>query len=337
MHVWQPPEVNLPRGAKIALAPVAGDPQVARQLEQQLLAQRPAAKADVAIFTAEQLVALSPVRLASTDSLSNDIVALNAARAADADVLLHGEILRLNLDFGEELPKNEPVNMNLAFFQRFEAAKSPEESLLIGWRVVDVATGKHLGDHSINASSRRAAKQYPELLGMHQDATDLLLAATARETWKTISPVVVKQKVRLAKPSLLSPAVLHVKRGNNAAKLGQWQIAQANWKKATQGWLPSASAHHNLALAHVANENFVDAKKEIERAYGIFGNRLPTQTPYWIDQQHRRYNKAHEMGVPTDGWSFVTADMVSHELKPAKPLSLEETPWLPALSNFFER
>ncbi|MEZ6134284.1 MAG: hypothetical protein R3C53_05165 [Pirellulaceae bacterium] len=348
IHVWQPPQVTAPPNAKLALAPVAGQADLARRIEQAMLEQRPSSSADVAIFTSEQLVESSPVRLASTTPLNNDSLALAAARQAGADLLLQGEVLSTDLSQGDLLANSvesqtSEVNMNQLFFQRLNRDQSQEAQhrILISWRVLDVRTAKTLGAQAFTLHSRLAAEQYPDLATDDTSSADLLIAATARETWKAISPVVVKEKVRLARP-WIQPGAWSVRRGVRAAKKGKWQEAEATWKGVVDRYGFSAAAHHNLAVAMAAREDFDSAKQELSRATGLLAFRLPNETLFWLDQKHQQFHQAHGLPIPVDGWAFAPPQRLAgmrgdatmqgvDTTYDAPPVDVSDLPWWTAI------
>jgi hypothetical protein len=331
IHLWHPGEVKVPLHAKLALAPLAGDRELAEQIEQQLLAQRPVARTDIAVITPEHLAQAAPVRLASTAALSSDLVALGAARAADVDVLLVGEVLRSQIDLSPEEEDAPPadVNMNQLFFLNRKKGEAKNESVLISWRVLDVESAHTIAAHSFTLDTRQASKLYPDLAAIEQDETQLLIAATARETWKSVTPFVTQERVRLAVP-WLTPGSFGVWRGVSAARKGDWPLAEQRWSRVSKYFWFNAASRHNLALAKAAQEDFPGAKQELEKAKGLFGYRLPSNTLYWLDQRHRDYNQAHGLGVPLEGWSF--ADPSIHEpVDVAEPVEVADLPWWTAI------
>lgn len=330
VHVWTPSQVAAPLGAKVALAPLAGNPDLARQIEMEMLHQRPIAKADVALFTAEQLAERFPVRLASTAALTSDLTAIKAAQAVGADLLLQGEILSAKLQPAEEQSgETKPVNMNQLFFLRRQAKELKDESLLLSWRILDVDSGRTLGTQVFTLHTRQALKQYPDLAATHENDTDALIAASARETWKSLAPVVSKESVRLSVP-WFQPGAWGVRRGVKAAKTGQWQLAEARWQRVANIFPFNASAHHNLAVASAAREDFALAKQQLLKARGVFAWRLPGETLFWLDQNHRNYQLAHGLPKPIEGWSF-PEPANAPVLESAPPIDLEDLPWWTAI------
>jgi hypothetical protein len=331
VHVWQAGEVQTPKNAKVALAPMAGPPDLARRIEFHMLQQRPAAKSDVALFTSEQLAARSPVRLASTAALSTDLTALQAAKAVDAEILLQGEILSADLETtaSDSFQPNLPENMNQKFFTMGQESEEKHESLLLSWRVIDTQSGRTLGKRMLTLRTDQALQQYPDLAGTIEDRTEVLLAASAREAWKTLAPVVVKDTVRLSKP-FLQPGAIGVRLGIRAAKAGQWQLAEERWQRVAD-WFPySAAAQHNLAIAKAAREDFPSAKEQLRKATGLFAWRLPGDTLFWLDKQHREYNEAHGIPRPLEGWAFPEPESAPEAIA-AEPLDLEDLPWWTAI------
>jgi tetratricopeptide (TPR) repeat protein len=338
IHVWKPPQVDVPRAAKIALAPVAGDREISQRIETAMLAQRPAACADLAIFTAEQLVECSPIRLVSTAALNSDLTALHAARAAGADLLLQGEILATDITLNdllsadEQKAKQQNSNMNNMFFKRLMQSDSDlvAHRILLSWRVIDVASSKTIGSQAFTLHSQTAALEYPDLAVAEQNAAGLLIAASARQTWRSIAPVVSKEEVRLTIP-WAQPGAWLVRRGVRAAKKGQWPEAEALWQKAADRYWFSAPAHHNLAIAMAAREDFASAKRELRRAHSVLNFRLPQETLFWLDQQHRSYHQAHGFAAPTEGWAFPDASEFVVTERDAPPIDLDALPWWTAI------
>lgn len=271
--------------------------------------QRPAARADVALLTAEQLLQVSPIRLVSTDSLSNDLVALQAAKVAQADLLFCGQVIESKLDLDSEAakPKPEEQNMNKVFFQRLglqnSQTKDPGFYIVMSWTVIETQTGKSVGGCQVKVRSSDVAKNYPDLQVLNDQPAQQLIQASAREAWKVLSPFVYKDQVRLA-VTFLQPGSFRVWRGVRAAKKGQWQMAESYWQSVADGLLPAPAAHHNLAIAKAAREDFSGAKQELQSATGIMSRRLPPETLVWLDFNHKLFNQSHQLGEPPEGWSF---------------------------------
>lgn len=307
IYVWQPPQVEVDRGAKIAIAPLMADPLLARAIEIAMLEQRPAIRADLAMLTHEQLLELAPVRLASTAAVLSDLNALQAAQALQADILICGQVYSYDIDWWAEgeSPRLAGSNFNQRFFQRLSGSQSdgPDYHLLLSWNIMQVSTGKSLGAEQFLVQSHEVAEKYPDLQHLADQPAYQLITAAARETWRSVAPSVTKERVRLASP-WLQPGWLRVQMGNRAAKRGHWADAERHWQQAALWWLPTPAAHHNLAIAHAAKEDFANAKQHLNRLSWPFRNGLPIETPLWLDMQHQRYHQAHGLEPPQEGWAF---------------------------------
>src|SRR5690606_24603705 len=108
------------------------------------------------------------------------------------------------------------------------------------------------------------------------------IRATARESWKTVAPFIAKDSVRLAVP-WLQPGSFTVRRGVRAARQGNWPLAQQHWQRSADGLWSHPAAHHNLALALAAREDYPAAKAELQKATGPLSLRLPPETLVWLD------------------------------------------------------
>ncbi len=328
IHVWHPSGYGIAPGAKLAIGPLTGHTKAAKKIESELLAQRPAARADLAIFTSEQLNQRSPVQLASTAALSSDAIAIKAARGAGADILLQGQILsaQLNEEDIESQPKQ--IDYNNLYFATPEDDK-PDESLLVSWRLIDVATAQTIGTHVVNVRTTSAKEQYPDLAGLEATGASPIFVAAARETWKSVAPVVSKDQVRLA-TSTLQPGAFSVRIGNRLARKGNWQAAERHWQRAVE-WFPfNAAAQHNLALALAARENFPAAKEQLAKASGPLAFRLPSETLFWLDVTHRNYVMAHHLPAPEQGWS-IDRPSTPQQIEQVEPIEIEDLPWWTAI------
>jgi hypothetical protein len=328
----------VPASGRVAIGPIAGDAALAAALQQAMLAQRPPIRSDLAIFTPEQLLEHSAVRLASTAPLTNDVLSLAAARQVGADVLLQGQILDTDIDMqaldNVAVEKKETqVDWNQAFFRKPQDTQTKHETIVLSWRVIDVASGRTIGNNSFNLATKKAIEQYPDLDFVEHDQSQLLIAASARESWKTIAPFVTKDHVRLAVP-WFQPGAFTVRRGVRAARKGNWELAQRHWQRASDIYWFNAAAHHNLALAHAAREDFSAAKAELQQATGLSSVRLPPETLVWLDQQHRQHNAALGLGTPAEGWSFPDpnpADVTDAATRPIEVVDVATLPWWTAL------
>jgi hypothetical protein len=257
------------------------------------------------------------------------VLSIQAARNVGAQLLLQGEILDADIDLAgsqQQTPQN--IDWNQAFFRKKEEANK-QERILMSWRVIDVQSSKTVGSSTFNLDTKAAIKQYPDLDFVEHDQTQLLIAASARESWKLVAPYVTKDQVRLAVP-WLQPGAFTVRRGVAAARKGNWELAERKWKRVTDVFGFNAAAHHNLALAYAAREDFPAAKRQLQQADGWLAIRLPSETLVWLDQQHRYHNQALGLGVPVEGWAF--PDPVRRQqLGPVSTVDVPQLPWWTAV------
>jgi hypothetical protein len=316
IYVWQPAAFHCPPNAKIAIAPIAGKSEIADRVEQALVMQRPVAREDLQLIASKQLVNHSPIRLASTASLQSDLTAVQAARQSTADLLLEGEILNANLV--------DPDNRASIAAD----TSSLNEQLLISWRVIDVATSKSVANHVVSIDTRRADKDYPEMLLTHPDPTERLIAASARDSWKSLAPSVARDKVDLMIP-WLQVGAFQVRRGIVDCHNGRWDLAEQKFARASR-WNPlSVAAHHNLAIAQAAREDFSAAKEQLSNVSWPLSTRLPAESRFWLDQRDRQYRAAHGLGKPEQGW--LLPDPIESEVLSVEPTSIEKLPWWTAI------
>ncbi len=129
----------------------------------------------------------------------------------------------------------------------------------------------------------------------------------------------------------VEPGAGLVRRGVRTAQQGNWQQAQVDWQTAADRHAFNSSAHHNLALAHAAREDFAAAKRELMLARGPFSHRLPHETLFWLDQKHRLYHQAHGIPVPLAGWAFPEPNALSSLAHAAEPIDIADLPWWTAI------
>jgi len=312
IYVWQPAPFNCPRDAKIAIKPIAGNADIAARVEHAFIVQRPAARADLQLISSTQLIDHSPIRLVSTASLQNDLTAIQAAKKSSAKLLLEGEVLIAKFV--------DPENGKLLT----EDSPPPNEQLLISWRVIDVATSKSAANQVVSIDTRRADKDYPDMFLTHPDPTDRLIVASARDAWKGLAPSVSRDEVELMIPWLQIGA-MQVRHGIVDCNNGRWDLAEQKFAKAAR-WNPlSVAAHHNLAIAQVAREDFPAAKEQLSKVSWPMSTRLPAESRFWLDQRDRQYRAAHGLGKPEQGWLFPDP-VESSELPLVEPTSIEKLP-----------
>ncbi len=322
IYVWQPAPFTCPDGSRVAIGTVGGDQDIAAQLEQALMRQRPSARADLALITPQQLKAVSPILLASTASLDNEALSMAAARIATADFLLLGDVLSSNLNQNSGVVTAEFDNINT----------TGNERLLTSWRLIDVHTSRAVATRAVSMNTAVADETYPDLVEAIPDASSRLVVASARETWRELAPSVQRDQVELMIPWLQLGAI-PTRSGIVDAHQGRWDLAEQKWRLATRRNPLNIAARHNLAIAQAAREDFPGAKQMLEKVSWPLSTRLPAESRFWLDQRHRQYHAAHGLGKPQLGWSFPDPPQLDHQelATSAEPVNIDELPWWTAI------
>lgn len=331
MHVLHPSRLNLPQPSRVAFAPVVAPEPLAKQIEEALLAQHPAAPSGLQVVTAAELASASPVRLASTAPLTSDLTAVDAARQAGAELLLIGEVVRAELDEDAVTIDNLPPELN--DYRSNEPLAAPPESarkpqrVAIAWRVFDVPSGRVIGNLTLGIDRIEADRKFPEMQLVIPEARQRVIAASARETWQAITPYLEKEDAEIALP-WLQPGASQVRRGNAYARGGRWDLAEAEWTAVAARYPFSDAAKHNLAVAQAAREDFSGAKETLGTLGPLRSRELQSRTLVWLDQRHRWHQTALGLPPPPEGWAFPeplppSQDSVAKSTAPAP----EEQPW----------
>ena len=204
MHVLHPARLNVPAAKRIAFAPIAAREGLATELEQAIRVQSPTIRGDLQLLTAQDLMAASPVRLASTAPLTGDMTALLAARSAQAELLLMGEVVQDELGGAESDDKHPQTDII-----QFGASGGPliapsnlqrPERMAVAWRVFDVASGQQVGSQTLAIDRMVADREYPDLEIAIPTPRERVIAASARQTWQAIAPYTSKEDAVIALP-----------------------------------------------------------------------------------------------------------------------------------------
>ncbi len=212
IHVLQPSRLSVPAAQRIAFAPIAAREPLAAELEQAMLAQSPTIRGELQLLTAKDLLAASPVRMASTAPLTSDLTALMAARQAQAELLMMGEVVQDELtNANDQNDKNLPPEVALSMLGPSKLQRP--ERVAVAWRVFDVASGKQVGSQTLAIDRFVADREYPDLEYTHPIPRERVIAASARQTWQSVAPYLKKEDVVIALP-WLQPGASQIRRGN---------------------------------------------------------------------------------------------------------------------------
>ncbi len=335
VHVLKPPRLELPPARRVALAPIVAKESLSRELEQAIIAGQPTEPATLTLLSSTQLMEASPIRLASTAPLTSDLTAIHAARTAQADLLLMGEVIQDELDDPELQDPSLPPELSryskkqTSFFAPANVQRP--QRVAIAWRVFDVRSGQLVGGQTMAIDRFLADRKYPELQLTEPIPRQRVIAASAKDTWQAVSPYIEKQNVMIALP-WLQPGASQIRRGNAYARAGKWDMAETEWTIAATRYPWSNSAKLNLAIAQAAREDFDAAKETLGTMGPLRMRRMQAETLVWIDTRHRWHHAALELPPPEKGWAF--PDPIIESSKPLQPStapSPEEAPWWTAI------
>jgi hypothetical protein len=307
IQVLHPSRLNVPLAARVAVAPIVARGQLPIDLENALVAQHPTTQPNLQVVTAAELAGASPVRLVSTAPLTSDLTAIHAARQVRADLLLIGEVIQADLDDAAVTIDNLPPELNAyrsgaAYNIAPQSAQRPQR-VAVAWRVFDVESGRVVGGQTLAIDRFEADREFPDLQLIFPTPRERVLAASARQTWQAITPYLEKEQAELSLP-WLQPGASQVRRGNGYARIGRWDMAEAEWSAVTARYPFSNAAKHNLALAQAAREDFSGAKQTLGTLGPLRSRELQSKTLVWLDQRHRLHQAALGLPTPPEGWAF---------------------------------
>lgn len=329
MHVLHPSRLSVSGAKRIAFAPIAARESLALEIEQAIRAETPTMLGDFQLLTSKDLMEASPVRLASTAPLTGDLTALLAARHAQAELLLMGEVvqdeLSVNVDEPHQPPEAARIDaMNMTLFGPSNL-KRPER-VAVAWRVFDVASGRQVGSETLAIDRFVADREYPDLQTVFPMPRERVIAASARQTWQSVAPYVAKENVVISLP-WLQPGASQIRRGNAYARMGRWDMAEQEWTIASSHHPWSNSAKLNLAIAQVAREEFEAGKTTLGTMGPLRLRKRQAETLVWIDQRHRWYHESLGLAPPENGWAFPEPSREPIATAPSTAPSPSEAPW----------
>lgn len=330
MHVLHPSRLNVPCVSRVAFAPIVAKGRLSGEYENALLAQTPGPQGQLQVLTASVLAAAAPVRMASTAPLTSDHTAIHAAKVAQADLLLIGEIVQEDLEDPTNIIDGLPPELN-AYRSTGPLNLAPgsvqrPQRIAVAWRIFDVQSGRVLGTHTSAIDRIEADRKYPDLALAIPTPRERVIAASARETWQSVTPYVEKENAVLALP-WMAPGASQVRRGNGFARSGRWDLAELEWTAAATRHPLSNSAKHNLALAQMSREDFGAAKQTLGSMGPLRSRKLQSESLIWIDHRHRWHHAALGIAPPPEGWAFPDSEIAAN--RPVVPSTAPDPEDLP--------
>jgi len=326
IHVWKRPGMGNQGPVRIAVSPIAGDPEVAMRLQEAMAASKPQTMPQLAVVFPHELERVGGIQLVSYDGQPSDMASLGAARRAGAQYVLSGQVISHDLH-----PPPEPQTVRWSLLPRIPP---DPETLTVRWVVYEVATGKRVGDNTVTMDRLDAEKHYPDLA--FQASGDVkVLAASARRSWELLVPTTHATDVLIDLP-WFSYGSSQVRKGNAYARQGRWELAEREWQEAADKNNWNAAAWTNLSIAAVAHEDFPLARARLKHADSkLWPGNEKQKTLLWIEERQREYHDAFQLPPPADGWSIPDPPVPAIEgqpmTMPSQPKSLDDQPWYTAI------
>lgn len=300
IHVWSVPVIDSVVGMRVAVAPLAGDPQVALPLHRAMLRQQPRTPGrEVFAINAAALESTEVVRLTSaTEGEPSDLALLHLARQHAIDWVLQGEVLaeRGRPRHAIQSPAVVTAGGHTSFDNPAPRATDPAPeaeglaAVRVSWKLVSVTGSSPLAGQPL-VTHRQPGQ-----------STEDLIAEAAEAAWELVTPHVRQDQTQLSAPRLAWGS-RDLRRGNEAAARGQWQQAEQIWSAVLHRHPAQHAAMHNLAVAAVARQDFPAAQRLIAQALRRRNSSLYQDTAVWIERRQRDYHAAFSLPDPPQGWA----------------------------------
>ncbi len=299
IHVWAPPTIQSAVGKRVAIPPLAGDPEIAGPLHAAMLRLQPRGNGlQVVALDARTLESNETIRLASaSEGYTSDIALLSLARNSGVDYILQGEVMstrdvgvRRSIERPDPMLPSRPSTLDPTARIPAPEAGGEDSLLRVSWNLIAVAGSQPLSGQPVVT---------PRLLGQDEMA---MVTAAAEAAWQLVIPHVVQDQTQLAAPRLAWGSAA-IRRGNEAAAHGDWLQAEQRWSEVLRQRPRQHAALHNLAVAAVARQDFEAARRLIAQALQMSSSSLYQDTAVWIEQRQRDYHVAFGLPDPPEGWA----------------------------------
>jgi tetratricopeptide (TPR) repeat protein len=320
MVVWKPALSRDRLITSIAMSPIHGPEELASKLQEAMITNQPPAGSPIAFLSPAQLEEITQIQLAGYDGQPSDIAGLSAARRANVDVLLQGQIVRWRTE------PQEPKQGKL------DGRYRPSENMTVSWTVTDVATGERIGSNTMTLERSQAENAFPELAQLGGEPIDRVAQGLARESWTMFAPNTTKEDTILVLPWFL-PGASKIRQGNGYARLGRWDLAEQQWQDAASKHSWNKAAWHNLALSAAAREDFELARRRLEHAQTVAPNDRADKTHRWLDEKQHDYHRAHRLPDREGGWLVPDPPpaVSPDEVPSTEPQQIDDLPWWTAI------
>lgn len=255
----------------------------------------------VRLISRDEVTANSDVRLVSTfDQTPSDMAIAAAARRHGHRYLLAGELIQAN-----------------------GSAHQQNQRIALTWRLTDLHEERSIKAKPISVAIPAVASNESETffnptLTVNDDQDSLnpqVRRELIEETLHLLWPSVSLRSVKLAKPVAL-PGSRGVRRGNLAARRGDWAAAERAYLDVLDQHPRNSAAWINAAVAAVAREDFTAAKQRITEAIRFsilspFNRTLAEETLVWIEIHQKKARDAFGLPDPVGGYRVLVPTSAS--------------------------
>jgi hypothetical protein len=326
IHLWRPAKDQNRPIHRIAISPTFGPRELAEKLDESMISAQPKLGNSIVLLHPKLLEEMTSIQLATYSGQPSDVAGMSAARRADADILLQGQIVNA---------RTQPQEPKKGFW---DWRKRPTESITVSWSATDVRTGERLGESTIKIDRDEAEKQYPDLKLLAGEPIDKVVQAASRQSWTMFSPGTRSEDAVLVLP-WITPGASKTRQGNGYARQGRWDLAEAAWQEAVSKHPSNTAAWNNLAIASVAKQDFELARNRVEHAKTIVKWDRARKTESWIDRKQQEFHQAFGLPDREDGWLSPLAPKPpaawvkpeEQEFNPVAPVDIDQMPWWTAI------
>lgn len=296
VHVWSPPKLASAVGKRVAIAPIRGDADIARRLGDAMRQKQPRdAGRQVVAIDARQLESDNKIRLVSAvEGDASDLALMTLAKRNDIDFVLIGEIVSthgsVRRSAGELPPEFAERVTGTVENTATDSAADQQGLIRVSWSLMDVRRGVPLSGMPVVTP------------GNPRDPDDDMIDLAATAAWELVVPHIIRDHAELTAPRL-SLGSKENRRGNVAAAAGDWYTAEQIWQGVLRHHPDNHAAKHNLAVAAVARQDYVAARRYIAEALATRDLPLYRSTSVWIEQSQRDYHIAFGLPDPPGGWA----------------------------------
>lgn len=251
----------------------------------------------------------SPVRQASyQDSSTRLSQVLTPAKAAGVDGVILGEVVEYRCD--DEILQSTSVNFHkddvkhndhdhdhTGFGVDHKETLLREGTVTIAFRLVDVSTGEVRASKQVSKHYEGRSINGDEKLPPKGEVLDQLTQECLDEIIAMLAPHESTCDIELATCDIWTRGRSDVKSGVDFAKQGNWEKAEAKWKRAADANPENHAALFNLSVAAMQKQDYAEAEDFAMRAVRIEHKCCYANGLELIREKRALSEKAHEQRV----------------------------------------